>query len=48
MLKNNTVYKDLGDRFHDLINPEQVLRRAIKRIERLGYKVSVDTPALVT
>jgi len=48
MLKNNTVYQDLGERFHDLLNPEQVLRRAIKRIERLGYKVSVETPALVT
>jgi transposase len=48
MLKNNTVYKDLGECFHDLIKPEQVLRRAIKRIERLGYKVSVDTPLLIT
>jgi len=48
MLKNNTVYQDLGESFHDLLNPEQVVRRAIKRIERLGYKVSVETPALVT
>jgi len=48
MLKNNTVYQDLGESFHDLLNPEQVLRRAIKRIERLGYKVSVETPVLVT
>jgi len=48
MLKNNTVYHDLGECFHDLLNPEQVVRRAIKRIERLGYKVSVQTPALVT
>ncbi|MFO7677570.1 MAG: IS110 family transposase, partial [Thermoplasmatota archaeon] len=48
MLKNNTVYQDLGDHFHDLLNPEQVLRRAIKRIEHLGYKVSVETPVLVT
>ena len=48
MLKNNTIYQDLGESFHDLLNPEQVLRRAIKRIERLGYKVSVETPAFVT
>ncbi len=48
MLKNNTVYQDLGDCFHDLLNPEQVVRRAIKRIERLGFKVTLQTPALVT
>lgn len=48
MLKNNTVYQDLGEGFHDLLNPEQILRRAIRRIERLGYKVSVDTPALAS
>ena len=49
MLKNNTVYHDLGECFHDLLNPEQVLRRAVKRIERLGYRVTVETalaPAL--
>lgn len=46
MLKNNTVYQDLGERFHDLLNPEQVVRRAVKRIESLGYKVTVGVPPL--
>ena len=39
MLKNNTVYHDLGECFHDLLNPDWVIRRAVSRIERLGYKV---------
>jgi len=45
MLKHNTCYQDLGVCFHDLINPQRVIRRAIDRIERLGYKVTVDALA---
>jgi transposase len=45
MLKNNTVYQDLGARFHDLLNPQQVIRRAISRIEGLGYKVTIEAAA---
>jgi transposase len=42
MLKNGTVFHDLGDNFHDLINPAKVIQRAITRIERLGYKVVLE------
>jgi transposase len=42
MLKNNTVYQDLGARFHDLLNPQRVVNRAVNRIERLGYKVTLE------
>jgi len=42
MLKNNTVYQDLGEHFLDFINRRQVIRRAISRIERLGYKVTLE------
>jgi len=48
MLKNNTFYQDLGAEFHDFLNPQLVVRRAIDRIERLGYKVTVNAPALAT
>lgn len=42
MLKNNTVFHDLGECFHDLLNPSRVIDRAIRRIERLGYKVMLE------
>lgn len=48
MLKNNTVYQDLGARFHDLLNPQRVIRRAVTRIELLGYKVTLEAPAPVS
>ncbi len=42
MLKNNTVFRDLGEHFHDSLNPAQVIHRAVSRIERLGYKVLLE------
>jgi transposase len=48
LLKNNTVYQDLGAGFHDLLNPQRVITRAVNRIERLGYKVTLQAPALAT
>ncbi len=42
MLKNGTVFHDLGDNFHDLLNPAKVIQRAITRIEHLGYKVVLE------
>jgi transposase len=43
MLKHNTIYQDLGACFHDLLNPQRVVHRAVERIERLGYKVILET-----
>ena len=48
MLKNGTVFHDLGDNFNDLINPTRVIHRAITRIERLGYKVVLEKLPLET
>ncbi len=45
MLKNGTVFQDLGEHFHDLLNPAQVIRRAVSRIEGLGYKVIIQKVA---
>ncbi len=45
MLKNGTVFQDLGGQFHDLLNPSQLIRRAVRRIERLGYKVVLEKAA---
>ncbi len=45
MLKNGTVFQDLGEHFHDLLNPAQVIGRAVSRIEGLGYKVIIQKAA---
>jgi transposase len=42
MLKNGTVFHDLGEHFHDTLNPASVIRRAVSRIENLGYKVVLE------
>ena len=40
-------YKDLGENYYDLRNPEQVARRLTKRIEKLGFKVTLEPLATV-
>lgn len=42
MLRNRTIYRDLGEKHFDQINPQSVLNRAIRRIERLGYKITLE------
>lgn len=41
MLRNHTSYQDLGEQHFDQLNPESVLNRAIRRIEKLGYRVTL-------
>jgi transposase len=41
MLRNHTTYHDLGEKHFDQLNPQSVLNRAIRRIEKLGYKVTL-------
>ena len=41
MLKSKTPYRELGANFFDTINPVKPLNRLTKRIESLGYHVSV-------
>lgn len=47
MLKSNTPYRELGANFFDANDPLRALNRLTKRIENLGYHVSV-TPAGMT
>jgi transposase len=42
MLRKGTTYRDLGEKYFDQINFRSVLNRAIKRIQHLGYKVSLE------
>jgi transposase len=42
LLAEGTVYQELGGNYFDEHDREATLRRTVKRIERLGYRVSVD------
>lgn len=41
ILRDRTTYRELGDDYHDRLREPQILRRLTKRIENLGYAVSV-------
>jgi transposase len=45
MLKDGSSYRDLGVDHYDQINKEAVMKRSIKRIESLGYKVILEPAA---
>jgi transposase len=42
MLKTGTIYQDLGPTHFDRLHRTAVARRAVKRLEALGYKVSLE------
>lgn len=42
MLKYHTAYRDLGGDYFDKINPEKTKRYHVKRLEQLGFKVTVE------
>lgn len=42
MLHKGTTYQDLGDNYFDERDRLFAVRRAVRRIERLGYKVTLD------
>ena len=44
MLKSDVEYKDLGVEYLDRLDPERLRRYLVKRLERLGYRVSLTTP----
>lgn len=44
MLKAGTSYADLGGDFFDRLEPERLTRYYVKRLERLGHKVTLETP----
>lgn len=42
MLRNHTSYHELGDKYFDQLNHDSVIRRAVRRIESLGYDVTLN------
>jgi hypothetical protein len=42
LLKNGTVYTDLGADYFDRRNEQHIQRQLVKRLEQLGYKVTVE------
>ena len=45
MLKDGTVYQDLGADYLDRINHQAVVRRSVRRLEQMGYKVTIEQAA---
>ena len=42
MLKNSTAYEDLGGNYYGERDRYRSVRRAVQRIERLGYRVTLE------
>jgi transposase len=45
VLRDGTVYQDLGPNYFDQRSKEATTRRAVKRLERLGYAVTLHDPS---
>ena len=43
MLRNHSHYQDLGENYFDQLNRESVIRRTVRRLESLGYAVTLAT-----
>jgi len=44
MLRSDVEYKDLGVEYLDRLDPERLRRYLVKRLERLGYPMTLTTP----
>jgi transposase len=42
VIRDGTTYEDLGSNYYDERDRQATLRRSLKRLERLGYKVTVE------
>ncbi len=42
MLRNKTTYHDLGEKYFDQRNRQSVVTRAVRRLQSLGYTVTVE------
>ncbi len=42
IIRDGTTYEDLGSNYFDERDRQATLRRSVKRLERLGYKVTVE------
>lgn len=41
ILRNHSLYQDLGETYFDQFNRESVIRRSVRRLENLGYTVTL-------
>lgn len=47
LIKNQEPYQDLGSNYFDRRNSEATAKRLVRRLEQLGYKISLDRPISV-
>jgi hypothetical protein len=45
MIQRQEPYRDAGADFFDRLQPEDTARRLVKRLESLGYHVTLQSPA---
>jgi hypothetical protein len=45
MLRDGVEYQDLGPNHFDRLQPEALTRMLVKRLERLGHKVTLEAAA---
>ena len=45
LLKHGTLYQDLGASYFDQRDRDLIQRRAVRSLQRLGYRVSLDEVA---
>ena len=46
MIQRREPYRDAGADFFDRLQPEATARRLVKRLESLGYHVSLQSPSI--
>jgi hypothetical protein len=42
MIRDRSHYRDLGAEYFNKLNKQDIVRRTVKRIESLGYKVTLE------
>lgn len=47
MLRNGTPYQDLGEAYFDERDKQATVRRTVQRLERLGYRVTLESGSSV-
>jgi transposase len=45
LLKNGTTYRDLGPEYFDQLDSQRLTRNLVKRLEKLGHKVTLEPAA---
>jgi transposase len=42
LLRHGSIYQDLGDNYFDEWDRQGILRRSVRRLEGLGYNVTLE------